>query len=203
VAGLAATSPSVTGKKLKDNKAPVQAYEQYAKGVSDKISDSIKAAVPSANIASAYTTVYGGVAAKVPANSIADLLKVAGVTAVQQDNLNHKLDDNTAFIGATAVWPSLGGSSKAGANVIVGVIDTGVWARAPNVVADGRRLAHNRQPAVEMPVRRRQRHGPPRSDVRMQQKAYRRVRVHHDVHEQRRVEWPGVLQQHDENMFRP
>src|SRR5438045_1636914 len=68
VAGLAPTSPSVTGKKLKDNKTPVNAYEQYAKGVSDKISNQIKAALPGANISTAYTTVYGGVAAKVPAN---------------------------------------------------------------------------------------------------------------------------------------
>src|SRR5947209_312790 len=50
VAGLAPTSPSVTGKKLKDNKAPVQAYEQYAKGVSDKITAGVKAAAPNATI---------------------------------------------------------------------------------------------------------------------------------------------------------
>jgi len=137
VAGLAATSPSITGKKLKDNKGPVQAYEQYAKSLSDKITAGVKAVAPSATIRTAFTTVYGGVAAQVPANTVADLLKVPGVAAVQQDSLNHKLDDNTTFIGAQAVWPSLGGSSKAGANVIVGVIDTGVWPEHPMLSATG------------------------------------------------------------------
>ena len=137
VAGLAPTSPSVTGKKLKDNRGPVQAYEQYAKGVSDKITAGVTAAAPNATIRTAFTTVYGGVAAKVPANTIANLLNVPGVAAVQQDRLEQKLDDNTTFIGAQAVWPSLGGSSQAGSNVIVGVIDTGVWPEHPMLSSTG------------------------------------------------------------------
>ncbi|MFH8251437.1 S8 family serine peptidase [Microbacterium sp. B2969] len=39
--------------------------------------------------------------------------------------------DATTFIGADAVWPSLGGRDKAGAGVIVGVIDTGIWPEHP------------------------------------------------------------------------
>ena len=42
VTGLAATSPSVTGKKLKENKGAVNAYEQYAKGVSQKITAAVQ-----------------------------------------------------------------------------------------------------------------------------------------------------------------
>jgi hypothetical protein len=53
------------------------------------------------------------------------------VDAVQQDSLNQPLDDNTQFIGATTVWPSLGGLPNAGSNVIVGDIDTGVWPEHP------------------------------------------------------------------------
>src|SRR5215831_2473031 len=63
VSGLAATSPSVTGKKLKDNKGPVSAYQQYASDVTNKINAAVKAAVPDATIGNAYTSVYGGVAA--------------------------------------------------------------------------------------------------------------------------------------------
>src|SRR5256885_5356131 len=48
VAGLEATSPSVTGKKLKNNKAAVDAYERHAKQVSAQISSTITTAVPSA-----------------------------------------------------------------------------------------------------------------------------------------------------------
>ena len=63
--------------------------------------------------------------------------------AVQQDTLEQPLDDNTGFIGATAVWPSLGGSATAGSNVIFGVIDTGVWPEHP-MLAPGSLGAHRR-----------------------------------------------------------
>jgi subtilisin family serine protease len=137
VAGYAATSPSVTGESLQDNKGAVQAYDQHVENVSNSISSAIKSAVPAADISQTYATVYGGVAAQVPANAVADILKVDGVAAVQKDTLNQPQDDNTDFIGAKAVWPSLGGSSKAGSNVIVGVIDTGVWPENPMLSATG------------------------------------------------------------------
>ncbi len=129
--GLAATSPRVTGKELKANGAAVRAYETYAGDLSRKITSRAKAAVPGLKVRSTYATAYGGVEATVPANQIGTLLKTPGVVAVQQDTLEHPLDDNTAFIGATAVWPSLGGSANAGSNVVVGVIDTGVWPEHP------------------------------------------------------------------------
>jgi hypothetical protein len=131
VAGLAPTSPLVTGKSLDDNKAAVAAYDKHANKVVDQISGAVQSAVPSTKIGQTFTTAYGGVSARVPANTIDDLLKVDGVAAVQKDALNQPLDDNTDFIGAKAVWPSLGGSSTAGSNVIVGVIDTGIWPENP------------------------------------------------------------------------
>ena len=138
VAGLAATSPAVTHKKLKDNKGAVNAYEQHASGVSAQISSAIKAAVPSANIGQAFTTVYGGVAAKVPANQIATLLQVEGVAAVQLDNLEQPQTSVTPqFTGAANVWPLLGGQDNAASNVVVGVIDTGIWPEHPSFVNNG------------------------------------------------------------------
>jgi subtilisin family serine protease len=131
VAGLAATSPRTTGKELKANKAAVSAYEAYTEALSRSISSKAKAQAPGLKVRESYATAYGGVAAVVPANQIGALLRTPGVAAVQKDSLQHPLDDNTAFIGATAVWPSLGGSATAGSNVIVGVIDTGVWPEHP------------------------------------------------------------------------
>jgi hypothetical protein len=138
VAGLSATSPAATGKKLKDNKAAVDAYEQHAKQVSNQISAAVTAAVPSAVIGDEFITAYGGVAAQVPADSIADLLKVSGVAAVQSDNVEQPLTDTTPrFIGAVDVWESLGGQDNAASNVVIGIIDTGIWPEHPSFADRG------------------------------------------------------------------
>src|SRR6266540_3612324 len=133
VTGLAATSPSTTGKKLKDNRAAVQAYEAYTGRLTQRINAAVKSTVPSAQIGASYLTAYGGVQAVVLANELGKLLSVAGVAAVQSDVLQQPLTDATPqFIGATDVWPSLGGSTKAGQGVLVGVLDTGIWPEHPS-----------------------------------------------------------------------
>ena len=135
VDGLAATSPAVTGRPLDQSSAAVTAYDNYAGARANTISAAVQQAVPAATVGDAVNTVYGGVPAVVPANSVAKLLQVPGVAAVQKDSLNQPQDDNTQFIGATNVWPTLGGSDLAGSNVVVGVIDTGVWPESPFFVA--------------------------------------------------------------------
>ena len=66
------------------------------------------------------------------------LLAVDGVVAVQKDALEQPQTTVTPeFTGASAVWPSLGGSSKAGEGVIVGVLDTGVWPEHPSFADPG------------------------------------------------------------------
>ena len=137
VDGLAPTSPAVTGKPLDQGSAAISAYDNYADARANSISAAVQQAVPAATVGDAVNTVYGGVPAVVPANSVDQLLQVPGVAAVQKDTLNQPQDDNTSFIGATTVWPSLGGSSHAGSNVIVGVIDTGVWPEHPMLSPTG------------------------------------------------------------------
>ena len=131
--GLAPTSPRRTGKALKDNSQAVQQYETYIKGQESQTSAAIVAAVPSASIDTSYTTVYGGVSATVPGNQVSTVLGVAGVEAVQKDSLQQPLaqDDATTFVGAAAVWPSLGGEAHAGQGVLIGLLDTGVWPESP------------------------------------------------------------------------
>ena len=151
--------------------------------------------------ASRSQTAYGGVAATVPANSVADLLKVDGVAAVQQDTLEQPQDDNTP--SSSARRPSGRRSAApihAGANVVVGVIDTRHLARASDVL-EQRSPASGRRPQG-LPVRRRQRRRPPRPGVRVQQQADRRVRVHRHVHGQRSAPTRArVLQQHDRRLL--
>ena len=137
IKGLKATSPRVTHKSLAKNTLAVNRYQRWAKARINGISKSVKRAVHRTKFGTTFTTVYGGVAARVPANRIARLLAIPGVVAVQKDALNHPLDDNTSFIGATNVWPSLGGQDNAGSNVVVGVIDTGIWPENPYFVDRG------------------------------------------------------------------
>ena len=131
IKGLKATSPRVTHKSLRKNAKAFAAYKAFAAAKIAKISSHIKRAIPGIKLGQRFTIAYGGVAARVPADQIDKLLSQPGVVAVQRDELNQPLDDNTSFIGATNVWPTLGGSSHAGNNVVVGVIDTGVWPEHP------------------------------------------------------------------------
>ncbi len=138
LAGLDATSPKVTGKELKANPAAVAAYGRYLDGVSGDINAAVASKVPAASIRESFETAYGGVAMTLPANKIGQLLQVDGVVAVQKDALNQPLTDATpAFVGATAVWGGLGGSTKAGEGVIVGVLDTGIWPEHPSFNDNG------------------------------------------------------------------
>ena len=124
----------------------------------------IKRAVPSAKIGQLLTVAYGGIAARVPANKIGKLLSQPGVVAVQKDALNQPLDDNTSFLGATNVWPTLGGSSNAGSNVVIGMIDTGIWPEHPMIVDRGHPPPH--PPAAYKGCAVRRRHGRRRISAR-------------------------------------
>ncbi|HSS81365.1 MAG TPA: hypothetical protein VLK24_09225, partial [Gaiellaceae bacterium] len=135
VKGLKATSPRATHKSFAKNARAVNRYQRWAKARVKGINRSIKRTVPGAKLGTAFTIAYGGIAARVPASKIGKLLAIPGVVAVQKDTLNQPLDDNTSFLGATNVWPTLGGQDNAGSNVVVGVIDTGVWPESPYFVA--------------------------------------------------------------------
>jgi hypothetical protein len=137
VPGLPPTSPAVTGKPLDDNQAAVANYVRHADQAAGAITSAVKAAVPAADIGTTFTTAYGGVSASVPANQIAALLDVNGVAAVQEDTLRQPADDGTSLVGATSAVTTLGGPSHAGGNVIVGVIDSGVWPEQPMLSPTG------------------------------------------------------------------
>ncbi len=132
VEGLAATSPLVTGKELKQNKTAVDAYLRYAANFEKKTKAAISAKASGVKFGDSFQTAYGGVELTLPQNQVANLLKVDGVAAVQSDTLGQPLDlASPEFVGATQVWPQLGGSTTAGEGVIVGVIDTGIWPEHP------------------------------------------------------------------------
>ena len=102
---------AVTGQPLKGERRGRQGLRQYTANLTER-SSRAPAGGAGLKVPSLHRR-FGGVPAPVPANQIAALLKADGIAAVQQDTLEQPQDDNTAFIGATTVWPSLGGSANA------------------------------------------------------------------------------------------
>ncbi|MBB5869840.1 subtilisin family serine protease [Allocatelliglobosispora scoriae] len=132
ISGYAATSPTVTGRKLSGDTAEKK-YEGYLAQKEDAFIKALTKQVPNAKVSQRLRTVYGGVATVVPANKIADLLKIPGVTAIQKDDVRKPLtDSSSSFIGADTLYPVLGGKSNAGKGVIVGIIDSGAWPEHPS-----------------------------------------------------------------------
>src|SRR6185437_9030874 len=137
VAGYAATSPSVTGRPLSRSQSE-RRYEQRVAGIESRVLSDVSKKVSNVKVGQRLRTVYGGVALTVPANSVSKLLSVPGVVAVQKDAVNRPSTDSSPdFIGATAVYPQLGGAPNAGKGVIFGSLDTGVWPEHPSFADNG------------------------------------------------------------------
>ncbi len=137
VAGYAATSPAATGHKLAASPAEKR-YESYLAGKEETFVKNLASKVPGAAVKQRFRTVYGGVSATVPANKIGEVLKVPGVAAVQKDELRKPLTDaSPAFVGATSLYPQLGGDTNAGKGIIIGDIDTGAWPEHPSFADKG------------------------------------------------------------------
>lgn len=131
--GLAATSPSVTGRALTDATATRSAYARDVARQEQEITGAMTRAVPEVSIGRSFRVVYGGVAAVVPADRARDLLAVPGVVAVQPDVLNQPLTDaSTDFIDAPAVWDAVGGQATAGEGILFGSLDSGLWPEHPS-----------------------------------------------------------------------
>ena len=128
VRGLEATSPLVTGDPLTGKSAAERKYGAYVAGREAKVVKDLQKAIPTAKIGQKFRTVYGGVAAVIPARSVEAALKVDGVVAVQYDRLNQPLTDSSPdFINATDVYDDLGTTAEAGEGVIFANLDTGIW----------------------------------------------------------------------------
>ncbi len=136
--GFVATSPSVTGKELDGKSAAEQQYGSFVAARESAIVKEMAKRVPGMSVHQALRTVYGGVAIRVPANRIDDLLKVRGVVAVQRDELLQPLTDASPhFIGADTIYPSLGGTASSGKGIIFGSLDTGAWPEHPSLADQG------------------------------------------------------------------
>ena len=125
VAGLRATKPA-RGQKIDPLSNDVVRYAGYLTGRHD-------AALQSAGggrKAYSYTYSFNGFAAELTEAQVAALRATPGVVNVTKDELRPVTTSSTpAFLGLSApggLWSQLGGVGKAGENVIIGMVDSGV-----------------------------------------------------------------------------
>jgi len=139
LAGLPATSPSVTKKSLKDNRVAVAAYRDYIVEFEDGVESAVAQEVPQADVNAPFRLAYGGLSVSLPKNEIGSLLTIPGVAAVQRDALQQPLvvEEPYQFIGAEAVWNEMAGNVHTGEGVVVANLDTGVWPENPMFEDEG------------------------------------------------------------------
>lgn len=137
VAGLAATKPA-QGTRLDASAANVQAYVSYL----DQQQNKITATLPAMHKLYDYKLAFNGFAALLTEAEARSLLSNSAVAAVTLDE-PRQLDTNytPGFIGLTqpgGLWAQLGGptgttnQAGAGENIIVGIIDGGIWPENPS-----------------------------------------------------------------------
>jgi len=124
--GFAATRPA-PGRKLDPSSPAVQAWQRHLEAKHDAALGRV-----GASKIYDYTVTNNGVSADLTGHQAASLAKMPGVVAVAEDELEQPDTTLTpSFLGldqpGTGLWAQLGGAPNAGAGVVVGVIDTGIW----------------------------------------------------------------------------
>lgn len=136
--GLAATSPSITGRKFDAGSAAAIAYDRYIAGLEQEFVRRATELVPALSVVQSLRVAYGGVAVTAPAASVKRLLRIDGVVAVQHDDRQTPLTDSSgAFIGAPSLYASAPPGTRRGEGAIVGILDSGAWPEHPSFADNG------------------------------------------------------------------
>ena len=179
-AGPRGHEPDRHRQELKDNRAAVGAYEQLRRG-SAQITAGVKQAVPGREVG----VVPDGLRRRRGERpGQPDRRAAEGGRASPRSSRTRSSSRSTTtpeFIGATAVWPSLGGSAHAGATSSSA---SSTRASGPSIRCSRRGMPPPPAGPARLPVRRRQRRRPPRPAVHLQQQADRRVRLDGHLHGQ-------------------
>jgi subtilisin family serine protease len=139
VKGIKATRPA-KGKKVDPRRPEVRAYVDHLAARQDA---ALKRAGGGTKLYS-YAYTFNGFAAELSATAAAEMASVPGVLAVSENELL-TLDTSTTpdFLGLTdegGLWDQLGGASTSakrgdgpGEDVIIGIIDGGIWPEHPSL----------------------------------------------------------------------
>ncbi|WP_307727620.1 S8 family serine peptidase [Massilia sp. ST3] len=131
VEGMPATQPAA-GQRLDLESSDVQLYNGYLENKQQVVMSS----VAGAPILHNYSVVLNGFAAMLTDAEVRALLARTDVAAVTADTPRTLSTTYTpAFLGLSkpgGLWDQLGGKGKAGENVIIGIVDGGVWPESPS-----------------------------------------------------------------------
>jgi subtilisin family serine protease len=131
IRGYRATKPQ-KGRKIDPNAPDVVRYVGYL----DSRHDAALAAAGGGRKLYGYRYVFNGFAADLTAQQAARLAGAPGVVAVSKDEARALDTTSTpAFLGLTApggLYEQLGGIGRAGEDVIVGIVDGGIWPEHPS-----------------------------------------------------------------------
>jgi subtilisin family serine protease len=134
IPGLQATRPK-KGKKINPKSAHVKKYRKFLKAKHDTALKAV--GVKSSKKIYDFSVALNGFSAQLTAAQVKMLSKQPGVVAVRRDEIRYKTTDNTPVFlkltDAAGPWPK----GITGENVVVGVIDTGIWPEHPSFADDG------------------------------------------------------------------
>jgi subtilisin family serine protease len=144
IPGLKATKPQ-KGQKINPNSPDVVRYVQYLDNRHEQALNAVGGGRKLYN----YRYTFNGFAAELTEAQAAKLAELPGVLAVSADELQYLDTSSTPdFLGLTAangIWDQLGGRAKAGENVIIGIVDGGIWPEHPSF-SDRTGIGPNGQP---------------------------------------------------------
>ncbi|MES2321983.1 MAG: S8 family peptidase [Pseudomonadota bacterium] len=131
ITGLPATKPAA-GTRLNVDASDVQNYISY---LETKKAD-VMSTVAGAQITHEYKVVFNGFSAMLTDDEVRALKKNAGVASIMADSVM-QLDTNytPGFIGLSApggLWDQLGGQAGAGEDIVIGIVDSGIWPENPS-----------------------------------------------------------------------
>ncbi|MDW5416792.1 S8 family peptidase [Iodobacter sp. CM08] len=132
ISGLKATKPAA-GQLLDINAYDVQAYINYI----ETKQNNVLATIANAPVVHNYQVVFNGFSAMLTDAEVRKLKNSADVVAITLDQPRSIQTNYTPkFLGldkpGSGLWSQLNGAGSAGENIIIGVIDTGVWPEDPS-----------------------------------------------------------------------
>ena len=134
ISGFAATKAAM-GSKVDTNTANARSYQAYLQAAHNEALAGVGASAKDKLYS--YTVALNGFAAVLSAEQARDMANQKGVLLVLEDQMRYPdTDSSPAFIGLTKkgeAWMS----GVTGEDVVVGVIDTGIWPEHPSFADDG------------------------------------------------------------------